>query len=102
MSYLKGVIKRTLVAVGQIAPLLRAGLIAGVAVAALAYPLAAVAGLGAKAGADLLNGLPDELKVVPSAQTTYVYANDGKTLLTMFYEEHRKPTPLTAMSPYVK
>ncbi len=102
MSYLRGVIKRTLVAVGQIAPLLRAGLIAGVAVAALAYPLAAVAGLGAKAGADLLNGLPDELKVMPSAQTTYVYANDGKTLLTMFYEEHRKPTPLAAMSPYVK
>ncbi len=94
-------IKRSLAAVSRIAPLLRAGLIAGVAVAALAYPLAAVAGLGAKSGAELFDGLPDELKVVPSAQTTYVYANDGRTLLTMFYEEHRKPTRLDEMSPYL-
>ncbi|WP_203941081.1 transglycosylase domain-containing protein [Spirilliplanes yamanashiensis] len=95
-------IKRSLTAVGRISPLLRAGLIAGVVVAGLAYPLAAVAGLGAKSGAGLLQELPEELQVAPNAQTTYVYANDGKTLLTTFYEEHRKPTALADMSPYVK
>ena len=94
--------KRSLAAVGRISPLLRAGLIAGVVVAGLAYPLAAVAGLGAKSGAGLLQELPEELKVSPNAQTTYVFANDGRTLLTTFYEEHRKPTKLSDMSPYVQ
>jgi membrane peptidoglycan carboxypeptidase len=70
-------------------------------VAGLAYPLAAMAGYGIKVGSDALQSMPDELSVVPSAQTTYVYAADGRTLLTMFYEEHRKPTPLTDMSPHL-
>jgi hypothetical protein len=79
------------VAAGKIAPLVRAGLIAGLVIAGLAYPLAALAGLGVKAGTDALAGLPDELIEVPTAQTSYLYARDGKTVLTMFYEEHRKP-----------
>ena len=93
--------KRPLSAVGRIAPLIRAGLIAGVVIAGLAYPLTAMAGYGIKAGSDALQSLPEELAVAPSAQTTYVYANDGKTLLTTFYEEHRKPTKLADMSPYM-
>ncbi len=93
--------KSPLSAAGRIAPLIRAGLIAGVVVAGLAYPLAAVAGYGVKTGSDALQSLPEELEVVPSAQTTYVYANDGRTLITSFYEEHRKPTKLKDMSPYV-
>lgn len=88
-------------AAGRIAPLIRAGLIAGVVFAGLAYPLAAVAGYGIKAGSDALQSMPEELTVVPAAQTTYVYASDGKTLLTTFYEEHRKPTRIEDMSPYV-
>ena len=70
-------------------------------ISGLAYPLAALAGLGVKAGTEALQAMPEELTVVPNAQTTYVYANDGKTLLTMFYEEHRKPTKIGDMSPYV-
>jgi membrane peptidoglycan carboxypeptidase len=77
------------------------GLIAGVVIAGLAYPLAAVAGFGVKAGSDALQSMPEQLELAPSAQTTYVYANDGKTLLTMFYEEHRRPTRLTDMSSYI-
>ena len=96
------VTNRRFAAIGRITPLLRAGLIAGVVVAGLTYPLAALAGIGVKTGADALQRLPDELTVVPSAQTTYVYAGDGRTLLTMFYEEHRKPTALEDMSPFVK
>jgi hypothetical protein len=90
---------RPLAAAGRIAPLVRAGLIAGVVVAGLAYPLAAVAGYGVKAGSDALQSMPEELSVVPSAQTSFVYASDGRTLLTTFYEEHRKPTKLAEMSP---
>ena len=101
MSYLYEVMNRTLEATGRVATLIRAGLIAGVVVAGVAYPLAAVGGLGAKAGADLVNNLPKVLNVSPPAQTTYVYASDNKTLLTSFYEEHRKYLPISEMSPYM-
>jgi membrane peptidoglycan carboxypeptidase len=72
-----------------------------VVIAGLAYPLAAVAGFGIKAGSDALQSMPEELSVAPAAQTTYVYANDGRTLLTTFYEEHRKPTKIQDMSPFI-
>ena len=88
-------------AAGKVAPLVRAGLIAGLVIAGLAYPLAALAGMGIKKGSEALQEMPVELIEVPNAQTTYVYAGDGKTLLTMFYEEHRKPTKIKDMSPYV-
>jgi membrane peptidoglycan carboxypeptidase len=81
-----------------VAPIVRAGLISGVIVAAVTYPLAAVGGLGAKSGFDWYQALPSELNYQAPAQTTYIYANDGKTLLTTFYEEHRKYTPITEMS----
>src|SRR4051794_22138484 len=45
--------------------------------------------------------MPAELTVSPSAQASYVYAADGRTLITMFYEEYRKPTALKEMSPYI-
>jgi membrane peptidoglycan carboxypeptidase len=89
-------------ALTRFAPLVRAGLIVGVVLAAVTYPLAALAGLGAKAGAGLVGRLPTELRVAPQAQTTYVYAADGKTLLTMFYEEHRRYTPIEQISPYIQ
>jgi membrane peptidoglycan carboxypeptidase len=79
-------------------PLLRAGLITGVSTAVVAFPLAAVIGLGAIAAAEFVHQLPDKLRPAPSAQVTYVYASDGKTLLTQFYEEYRKYVPLSAIS----
>jgi membrane peptidoglycan carboxypeptidase len=96
------VITRTLGAIGRLAPLVRAGLIGGVALAAMAYPLAAIGGFGAKRGAEMVGRLPAELRLQPPAQTTYVYAADGKTLVTMFYEEHRKYTPIAQISPFLQ
>jgi len=101
MSYLDGVSKRAAKKPGRVTSLIRVGLIAGVVVAAALYPLVAATGLGARAGADLINRLPADLKIVPPAQTSYVYAADGKTLLTTFYEEHRVHTPMSMMSPYI-
>jgi membrane peptidoglycan carboxypeptidase len=103
MSYLELVMRRThkIKPKSNASMLVRAGLIAGVLVAVAAFPLAAALGLVAKTGADLLNGLPNELKLTPPAQTSYVYASDGKTLLTTFYEEHRKYIPMSDMSPYI-
>jgi membrane peptidoglycan carboxypeptidase len=94
--------KRVLTASGRIVPLVRAGLIAGVVVAAVSYPLAAIGGLGAKAGADAIDALPTNLIIPPLSQTTYVYASDGKTLLTEFYDEDRTFTPITKISPYIQ
>ncbi|MET8148228.1 transglycosylase domain-containing protein [Actinoplanes sp. NPDC049668] len=93
--------KSRLAKAGRIAPLVRAGLIAGVAIAALIFPLIALAGAAAKDGATALQRMPEELIEVPSAQTTYVYANDGRTLLTTFYEEHRRPVDIGEMSPFI-
>ncbi|MDR7278768.1 transglycosylase domain-containing protein [Catenuloplanes atrovinosus] len=94
--------ERTTSAAGKLAALLRTGIIVGVIVAGMAYPLAALAGLGAKAGIEKVRELPRELTVPPNAQTSYVYAADGKTLITMFYEEHRKPLALSDISRHVQ
>lgn len=92
----------TLSVTNRLAPLLRAGLIAGVVVAVTAFPLVAAAGLIAKAAADSVQKKPQDLLAIAPAQTTYVYGSDGRTLLTMFYEEHRKYIPISQMSPYIQ
>jgi membrane peptidoglycan carboxypeptidase len=84
---------------GLVAPLLRAGLITGVSVAAVSFPLVAIGGLGALTGADFVEKMPDRLRATPPAQVTYVYAADGKTLITQFYEEYRKYVPISQISP---
>jgi membrane peptidoglycan carboxypeptidase len=101
MSYFWGM-ERDTSTISRLAALLRTGIIVGVIVAGMAYPLAALAGLGAKVGIQKVRELPRELTVPPSAQTTYVYANDGRTLLTMFYEEHRKPVAITDVADTVQ
>src|SRR6266545_1674201 len=69
--------------------LLVCGLLAGVVVAAAAFPIVAMSGLVAKAGADSFDRLPSALTVQQSPQITYVYASDGKTLLSTFFDENR-------------
>ncbi len=46
--------------------------------------------------------LSSELKQPKTGQTSYIYANDGKTLLTTFYEEYRRYVPLGEISPYLR
>src|SRR5258706_6100672 len=82
-----------------LAPLVRAGLITGVAVAAVAFPLFAIGGLAVLAVTDFTDKLPTQLRSTPPAQVSYVYAADGKTLITQFYEEYRKYVPLSQISP---
>ena len=80
----------------------RAGLIAGVVLAAVAYPVAAVTGLGAKATAHAVEHKTNILRTALPAETSYLYAPDGKTLLTMFYEEYRQYTTSSDMSPNIQ
>ncbi|MFG2040840.1 transglycosylase domain-containing protein [Dactylosporangium sp. NPDC048998] len=94
-------IARTMRVAGGFLKLLRTGLVVGLAVAALVYPLAAVTGIGARQGADALVMPPDALRQSSDrylpAQTTRVYAADGTTLLAQFYE-YRTYTTLATMS----
>ncbi|BFU44016.1 transglycosylase domain-containing protein [Krasilnikovia sp. MM14-A1004] len=63
------------------------------------------AGLGATA-ARLIRGrhfgLPAELLTPPVQRLTRVYANDGTTLLTTFYDEDRQEVPLTRVAPVMR
>ncbi|MFG3557797.1 transglycosylase domain-containing protein [Micromonospora sp. NPDC047557] len=93
---------RPLAAAGRLVPLLRAGLIAGIVIAAVAYPVVAFTGLGAKATAHATEQKTRLLTTALPAETSYLYAPDGKTVLTMFYEEYRQYTKLSDMSPNIQ
>jgi membrane peptidoglycan carboxypeptidase len=84
------------------ASLLICGLLAGVVVAAAAFPAVAMSGLAAKAGAETFDRLPSELTVKRSPQMTYVYASDGKTLIATMYDENRRDVPLKDVSPIMQ
>jgi membrane peptidoglycan carboxypeptidase len=75
------------------------GLLAGVVVAAAAFPAVAMSGLAAKAGMETFDKLPSELTVQRSPQISYVYASDGKTLIAMMYDENRRDVPISQVSP---
>jgi membrane peptidoglycan carboxypeptidase len=93
------VLPRSLKVTSYLAPLLRAGLITGIVVATVTFPLVAIGGLGVLAATDMIDKLPDKIRDAPSAQVSYVYASDGQTLITQFYEEYRKYVPLAEISP---
>jgi membrane peptidoglycan carboxypeptidase len=78
--------------------LLVCGLLAGLVVAAAAFPAAALTGLAAKAGADGFDNLPSLLQVPHAPQITNVYASDGKTLITSLYDENRRDVPINQIS----
>jgi membrane peptidoglycan carboxypeptidase len=78
------------------------GLLAGLVVAAAAFPAIAMSGLLAKAGADTFDSLPTELTLPQSPQVTYVYAADRKTLITTLYDENRRDVPLAEVAPVMQ
>ncbi|MEV4824791.1 transglycosylase domain-containing protein [Micromonospora sp. NPDC049274] len=83
------------------ASLLICGLLAGVVVAAAAFPAVAMSGLAAKAGAETFGNLPTELTVARAPQISYLLASDGKTPLATMYDENRRDVKLPDISPYM-
>ncbi|MBQ1009680.1 transglycosylase domain-containing protein [Micromonospora sp. M51] len=81
------------------ASLLVCGLLAGVVVAAAAFPAVAMSGLAAKAGAETFGALPTELTVARAPQISYLMASDGKTPLATMYDENRRDVKLPDISP---
>ena len=92
-------LRRAVKVPSYLAPLLRAGLITGIVVAAVAFPLFAIGGLGVLVGTDFIDRMPSQLRTTQASQVSYVYAADGKTLITQFYQEYRKYIPLAEISP---
>ncbi len=82
--------------------LLVCGLLAGVVVAAAAFPAAAMSGLAAKAGGEGFAKLPSELKDFSSPQITRIFASDNKTQIAVMYDEFRSDVPLKEISPYMQ
>ncbi|MEH1099215.1 penicillin-binding protein [Micromonospora sp. CPCC 205561] len=84
------------------ASLLICGLLAGVVVAAAAFPAVAMSGLAAKAGAETFGALPKELTVARAPQISYLYASDGKTPLATMYDENRRDVKLADVAPVMQ
>ncbi|WP_198587279.1 transglycosylase domain-containing protein [Glycomyces xiaoerkulensis] len=85
-----------------VSALLRTSLLCGLGIAALVFPLVAMAGLSAKAGFDRIDTLSEEVADTDPPLTSYVYASDGETLISMFYDEFRRPVTLDEVSPVMR
>src|SRR5215207_6142387 len=81
----------------NISSLVLCGVLAGVVVAAAAFPLVGTAGLSAKAASDSFEDLPGDLKAGPPALTSKLYTSNGQ-LITTFFEENREQIPLNSMA----
>ncbi|BCJ74614.1 penicillin-binding protein [Catellatospora sp. IY07-71] len=86
----------------DISAMLLCGVLAGVIVAAAAFPGLALTGFAAQIGGYELGELPDELMINTSPQLSYVYANNGTTLLATMYDENRRDIPLEQVPPVVR
>ncbi|HKT03240.1 MAG TPA: transglycosylase domain-containing protein [Rugosimonospora sp.] len=74
----------------------------GAVVAAAVAPGTLLTGLVAKQASDAYLSLPSDLIIPPTAQVSYVYASDGKTLITTFYDQNRRNVPLTDVATVVQ
>jgi membrane peptidoglycan carboxypeptidase len=92
-------LKRDRSPLGDAIALLVCGILAGVLAAAAAFPLVGLAGLVAEDSVASFESLPTELTQSALPQTSYVYASDGETLITSFYEENRREVKLDEVSP---
>ncbi len=79
--------------------LLACGVLAGILAAAAAFPLVATGGIVVGDSVDSFESLPTELTQPTLPQTSYVYASDGETLITSFYEENRREVSLDEVDP---
>ncbi|GHJ52778.1 hypothetical protein Nm8I071_20850 [Nonomuraea sp. TT08I-71] len=81
---------------------LLAGVLAGLVLAVAALPGGLLGGLAAKASLGAYAELPDALRTPAQPQRSYLYANDGKTLITTFYDVNRSDVPLAEIAPVMR
>ncbi|MGW2621864.1 transglycosylase domain-containing protein [Micromonospora taraxaci] len=79
-----------------------AGVLAGLVLAAAALPAALVFGIGFSNLSTPYSELPNTLRTPPTAQRSNLYANDGTTVITSFYQEDRVDVPLHEVAPVMR
>ncbi|MGC9666444.1 transglycosylase domain-containing protein [Planosporangium sp. 12N6] len=77
-------------------------MLVGLILACAMLPAALGAGYVLQATYESYDRLPQNLRTPPPAQTSYLYANDGKTLITAFYEEYRTDVKLADIAPVMQ
>ncbi|EXG81948.1 transglycosylase domain-containing protein [Cryptosporangium arvum] len=85
-----------------IASLVLCGLLAGVVLAAAAFPAAGFTGLTAKSASDSFSDLPADLELPPAPQASTLYASDGRTEIAEFYDENRRNVSLDQIAPVMR
>ncbi|MGC4896143.1 transglycosylase domain-containing protein [Micromonospora sp. DT31] len=81
---------------------LLAGLLAGLVLALAALPGGLLGAFGARAALAAYGDLPDALRTPAQPQRSYLYANDGTTLITTFYDVNRTDVPLAEIAPVMR
>ncbi|MGS2615425.1 transglycosylase domain-containing protein [Micromonospora sp. LZ34] len=81
---------------------LLAGVLAGLVLAVAALPGNLLFGFAAKAALGSYAALPESLRTPVTPQRSYLYANDGKTLITTFYDVNRSDVPLSEIAPVMR
>lgn len=81
---------------------LLAGVLAGLVLAVAALPGNLLLGLTARSALGSYAALPAALKTPATPQRSYLYANDGKTLITTFYDVNRTDVPLSEIAPVMR
>jgi membrane peptidoglycan carboxypeptidase len=90
------------VRVARLLSVLVCGVLAGLLLATAVLPAAALVGLPATLIADAGGALPGSLLRLTEPQASYVYASDGTTLITTFYDQNRHDVPLSAIAPVMR
>ncbi|MBQ1025846.1 transglycosylase domain-containing protein [Micromonospora sp. C95] len=78
------------------------GVLAGLVLAVAALPGNLLLGFAAKAALGNYAALPDALRTPATPQRSYLYANDGKTLITTFYDVNRTDVALAEIAPVMR
>jgi membrane peptidoglycan carboxypeptidase len=86
----------------KIATAFAQAMLVGLILACAVLPAAWGAGVVAKTAIDSYEKMPQDLRTPPPAQTSYLLANDGKTVITAFYEEYRTDVKLRDVSPIMQ
>lgn len=81
---------------------LLAGVLAGLVLAVAALPGNLLLGYAAKSAIGSYAVLPEALRTPITPQRSYLYANDGKTLITTFYDVNRTDVPLAEIAPVLR
>ncbi|MDI1462389.1 transglycosylase domain-containing protein [Catellatospora sp. KI3] len=74
----------------------------GAVLAVAATPAVALADWAIEQTAPSYESLPQVLREPATAQASYLYANDGKTVITTFYDQNRRDVPLDQVAPAMR